>query len=155
MGRQEITVTPGARQEGPLWVIVGPTAAGKSHLAVRLAIELDGEVVSADSMQVYRHFDIGTGKLPFAERQVPHHLIDIVIPGRRFSAAQFVRRADQKIAQIWRRERVPIVVGGTGLYVRALLHGLVDAPGVDEDVRAEHESICESEGLAELYRRLR
>lgn len=137
-------------------VIVGPTAAGKSELAVDLALQLDGEIISADSMQVYRRFNIGTGKLSLEQRRgVPHHLIDIIDAWKGFSAARFVERADRLIAQIARRGRLPIVVGGTGLYVRALLRGLIDAPPYDAAVRQEHERICEERGLDHLYQQLR
>ena len=122
-----------------LVVVVGPTAAGKSSLAVHLARSLGGEVVSADSQQVYRGFDIGTGKLTAEERQgVAHHLIDVVDPDAYFSASRFVELADEAISGIGARDRVVVVAGGTGLYVRALLHGLFEAPPSDEEIRAEH-----------------
>ena len=120
----------------------GPTAAGKSALALELAEAVGGELVNADSLQVYRHFNIGTGKPSASERRrVPHHLIDVLDPEQRFSAARFVQLADEAIREIVDRQRVPIVVGGTGLYVKALLHGLFDAPPHDEMVRREHEQI--------------
>ncbi len=113
----------------PLIVVVGPTAAGKTALAARLAGELGAEVVSADSQQVYRRFDIGTGKPTLEERQgVPHHLIDVADPHEHFSAARFVTLADAAIAGIQGRGRRVVVAGGTGLYVRALLRGLFEAP---------------------------
>jgi tRNA dimethylallyltransferase len=123
----------------PLIVVVGPTAAGKSGLAVRLALEQGGEVVSADSQQVYRGFDLGTAK-PTREEQrgVPHHLIDVADPTEAFSAARFVSLADEAVAAIRRRGRRVIVAGGTGLYVRALLRGLFDAPPPDAAIRAAH-----------------
>jgi tRNA dimethylallyltransferase len=123
----------------PLVVVVGPTAAGKSALAVRLALALDAEVVSADSQQVYRGFDIGTGKLGADERRgVPHHLIDVVDPGVAFSAARFVELADPAIAAVGARGRRVVVAGGTGLYVRALLRGLFAAPAADPELRRAH-----------------
>ncbi|MBW2734549.1 MAG: tRNA (adenosine(37)-N6)-dimethylallyltransferase MiaA [Deltaproteobacteria bacterium] len=135
-----------------LVVVVGPTAAGKSDRAVELALALGGEIVSADSMQVYRHFDIGTGKLPLGERRgVPHHLLDVCDPAERFSAATFVERADSAINAIAKGGRVPVVVGGTGLYVRALLKGLFNAPPPDADIRAEHEAQRQAKGLVALY----
>lgn len=144
-----------AEHRPPLVVIVGPTAAGKSDRGVELAVALQGEVVSADSMQVYRHFDIGTGKLPIAERRgVPHHLLDICEPAERFSAAAFVERADAAIGEIAARDRLPVVVGGTGLYVRALLKGLFDAPPPDAEIRAEHDKERREQGVGALYRRL-
>ena len=140
----------------PLLVIVGPTAAGKSALGVRLARALDGEVISADSMQVYRGFDIGTGK-PTAEEQqgVKHHLIDVVDGHERYSSARFVEDAEPIIADLRRRGRLPIVVGGTGLYVRALLHGLFPTPPADEALRARHEQERERDGVEALHQRLR
>ncbi|QEM67123.1 tRNA (adenosine(37)-N6)-dimethylallyltransferase MiaA [Geobacter sp. FeAm09] len=112
-----------------LLVVVGPTASGKSELALRLAREVDGEIVNADSMQVYRGLDIGTAK-PSPEQRagVPHHLIDVAEPDRLFSAADFAEAADAAIRDITGRGKRVIVVGGTGLYIRALLKGLVDSP---------------------------
>jgi tRNA dimethylallyltransferase len=139
----------------PLLVIVGPTAAGKSALGVRLARELGGEVISADSMQVYRGFDIGTGKVTTAEREgVPHHLIDVVEPDDRYSAARFVEHAEPLIAELAARQRQPVIVGGTGLYVRALLHGLFPTPEVDPALRERLEAERERDGVAALHQRL-
>jgi tRNA dimethylallyltransferase len=120
-----------------LIVIVGPTAAGKSRLALDLAARLGGEIVSADSQQVYRGMDIGTGKPTPAERaQVPHHVIDVCLPTDDMTAARFVRIADEAIADIHARGRHAIVCGGTGLYVRALLLGLFEGPPADPALRA-------------------
>ncbi len=106
-------------------VLVGPTAAGKSSLALRLAEQIPAEIVSADSMQVYRGMDIGTAKPSVEDRaRIPHHLIDIADPDESFHAARYQKEADQAIAGILGRGRLPLVVGGTGLYVKALLHGL-------------------------------
>jgi tRNA dimethylallyltransferase len=124
-----------------LLVICGPTASGKSDLALRLARALDGEVVNADSMQVYRGMDIGTAK-PAPEEcgEIRHHLLDVVNPDQPFSAADFAAAADGAIREIISRGRRPIVTGGTGLYIRALLKGLVDSPGgADEYRRGLHE----------------
>lgn len=140
----------------PLLVIVGPTAVGKSALGMRLARSLEGEVVSADSMQVYRGFDIGTGKPSLEERQgVPHHLLDVVDGHERYSAARFVADAEPIIAALHRRGRLPIIVGGTGLYVRALLHGLFPTPPADEALRARHEETRARDGVEALHQRLR
>lgn len=119
-----------------LLVICGPTASGKSELALRLANDLDAEIVNADSMQVYRGLDIGTAK-PSADEQarIRHHLIDIIEPDQQFSAADFVSFADSAIKEIVDRGKRVIVVGGTGLYIRALLHGLVDSPAGSADLR--------------------
>jgi tRNA dimethylallyltransferase len=112
-------------------VIVGPTAVGKSSLALRLASKVNAEIVSADSMQIYRGMDIGTSK-PTAEekRRIRHHLIDIVDPDESFHAVQFQERADRAIEDIHARGKTPMIVGGTGLYVKALLHGLFEDPSV-------------------------
>src|SRR5437762_790794 len=112
--------------------IVGPTAAGKSAVALRLAEARSGEIVSCDSMQVYRELDVGTAKPSAAERaRVPHHLIDVVAPDQPFSAARWAELAAEAISEARARGREPIVVGGTGLYLRALRFGLVDAPPRD------------------------
>ncbi|HYO16434.1 MAG TPA: isopentenyl transferase family protein, partial [Thermoanaerobaculia bacterium] len=103
----------------PVLAIVGPTATGKSRLGMALARELGGEIVNADALQVYRGFDVGTAKpSPEEQEQVPHHLIDILEPWEPYSAGEFARRAREAIADIWERGRVPIVVGGSGLYLR-------------------------------------
>jgi tRNA dimethylallyltransferase len=135
-----------------LVVVVGPTGAGKSDLAVRLARALDGEVLSADSMQVYRGFDIGTAKVtPEEQEGVPHHLLDVAEPDEPFSAARFVELADRAIDEIHRRGRRVIVAGGTGLYVRALLRGLVEAPPAAPDIRARHARVRDEQGLPALH----
>lgn len=124
-----------------LVVLVGPTASGKTALAVSLAEQLGGEVVSADAFAVYRGLDIGTAKPSPAERQlVPHHLIDVADPRDRYSAGMFVRDADAAIAGIRARGRTPIVVGGTMFYVRALLRGLFPEPPKDEVLRRSLEA---------------
>jgi tRNA dimethylallyltransferase len=134
-----------------LVVIVGPTASGKSRLAIDVARAVGGEVVSADSQQVYRGMDIGTGKVSAAERAlVPHHLIDVCDPDDDMTAARFAELADQVIAGAAAR-RVPVVVaGGTGLYVRALLLGLFAGPPADPELRAR----LRAEGLPVLRQRL-
>jgi len=139
----------------PIVVIVGPTASGKSSLALALAQRTAGEIVCADSMQVYRGLDIGTGK-PSAEerRQVPHHLVDLVAPDEPFTAADYARLARRVLAEIRRRGRVPIVVGGTGLYVRALFRGLFEGPGENPSIRASLRKEAETSGSTALHRRL-
>jgi tRNA dimethylallyltransferase len=136
-------------------IILGPTAAGKTELAVRLAERFAGEIVNADSLQVYRGMDIGTAK-PSPEQlsRVPHHLIDIVDPAADFSASDFRREAGRVIAEIQRRGRKVFLVGGTGLYVKALLRGLVATPGGGGAVRRELEEEARVTGGAELLRRL-
>jgi tRNA dimethylallyltransferase len=120
----------------PLVVIVGPTGSGKSDLALRTAETFNGEVINCDSLQVYRYFDIGTAKLPLAERRgIPHHLIDILNPDEIFTAGEFARRARLVLMDVTGRGRVPILTGGTGFYVRALLDGLFEGPERDDALR--------------------
>ncbi len=139
----------------PLIVIAGPTASGKSALALELAVRLNAELVSADSQQVYRHFDIGTAKPSAGElAAVPHHLISFVEPNDAFSAARFGLEADAAIADIAARGKRAIVVGGTGLYLRVLLHGVMPAPPRDEALRQELENIADREGDEALHARL-
>lgn len=139
----------------PLLAIVGATATGKSALGMILAAELGGEIVNADALQVYRGFDIGTAKPSAAERQrIPHHLIDILDPEERYSAGEFARRAEEAIAGIAARGRLPIVVGGSGLYLKALLEGISPVPAGDPAVRAELLARLAAEGLPALYREL-
>ena len=130
-------------------VILGPTAVGKSALGMRLAEQLDGEIVNADALQVYRGFDVGTAK-PTAEerRRVRHHLIDILDPQEQFSAGDFARRARQAIEDIEQRSKVPIVVGGSGLYLRALLEGIAEIPPVDPRLTDYLRRRLGAEGLA-------
>lgn len=141
-----------------LLVIAGPTASGKSELALRLAERLDGEIVNADSMQVYRGMDIGTAKPSCQERKrVPHHLLNVADPDRLFSAADFAEAADAAIADIVSRGKRVIVTGGTGLYIRALLKGLVDSPSGAGDIRAAlHEEAARrgNEAMLEELRRV-
>lgn len=141
--------------EQPLLVVVGPTASGKSALALRIAEQSGGEIVSADSVQVYRRFDIGSGKPAAAERaRVPHHLVDVAAPTDPMDAARWAELAEGAIADIRARGRVPVVCGGTFLWVRALLLGLVPAPPADEAVRARHRATAESSGRGALHAEL-
>ena len=135
-------------------VVVGPTAAGKSGLAVDLAQALDGEVINADSMQLYRGMDIGTAKLTLAERQgVPHHLLDVWDVRQTANVADYQRLARAAIADITARGKRPILAGGSGLYVRAALDDLT-FPGTDPDVRARLEAELDDLGPAALHTRL-
>lgn len=136
-------------------VIVGPTASGKSELAVRLAREVGGEIVNADSMQIYRAMDIGTAK-PTVEEQggIPHHLIGVASPDHPFSAADFAEAADRAIADITTRGKRAIIVGGTGLYIRALIHGLVDSPTADGEIRRQLQDEAARLGNAAMLARL-
>jgi tRNA dimethylallyltransferase len=144
-----------AAPDPPLIVVAGPTASGKTALALRLARERGGEIVSCDSQQVYRGLDLGTAKPTPAERAaVPHHMIDVADPRAGFSAAEFARLARGALAGIRRRGRLPVVAGGTGLYLRALLHGLFDGPARDDALRARLEAIADRRGDALLHRLL-
>lgn len=139
----------------PLVAVLGATATGKSALAMALAGELGGEIVNADALQVYRGFDIGTAK-PSAEEQarVRHHLIDVLGPRQRFSAGEFARLARQAIEGIRRRGRRPLLVGGSGLYLRALLEGISPVPPGNPRVRRELRRRLELEGLPALMAEL-
>jgi len=134
--------------------IAGPTAVGKSEIALRLAGQLGGEIISVDSMQVYRGLDIGTAKPSSADRaRVPHHLIDICDLTESFDAAQFARLAHRAVAEIRSRGHVPVLCGGTGLYFKAFLEGLGEAPSADSKLRAELEAVPLEKLLAELRER--
>jgi tRNA dimethylallyltransferase len=135
--------------------ILGPTASGKSALALTLAERHAGEIVNCDSTAVYRGFDIGTDKVAEAERRgIPHHLIDIADPTDEYTAAQYARDAASAIRDIHARGHLPFVVGGTGLYYRALTRGLFPGPGRNAALRSRLESIAERRGLAFLHRML-
>jgi tRNA dimethylallyltransferase len=139
----------------PLIVICGPTASGKTSLALEMATCFDVEIVSADSRQIYRGMDIGTAKATAEERsRVPHHLIDVVDPDQDFTAADFARLGHEAVREIRRRGRLPLLVGGTGLYIRTLTEGLLPAPGEDKNLRRRLRALEEEEGEGELHRRL-
>ena len=137
--------------------VVGPTASGKSMLAMELAARFNGEIVSADSMQVYRFMDIGTAKPTQEQRQrVPHHLIDIADPDEEFNAARYSEEASRAIHDIHERGKNVFVVGGTGLYIRALTKGLFKGPGSDMRLRNEFAILgSRSEGARYLYEKLK
>lgn len=121
----------------PVVVIAGPTGAGKSELALRIAESFNGEVLNCDSLQIYRYFDIGTAKLPPAGmRGIPHHLIDILDPDQTFTAGEYARLGRAALGEISGRGRLPVVAGGTGFYLRALFEGLFRGPSRDEGLRA-------------------
>ncbi len=135
--------------------VLGPTGSGKSGLAVALALQFRGEIVNCDSVQVYRWLDIGSAKLPEADRRgIPHHLLDILDLGQELTAGAYVRLARPALTDISSRNRLPILVGGTGFYLRALLDGLSPAPGRDPALRARLAGLAQRKPAA-LYRFLR
>ena len=146
-------MTPPAQSKPLLVVILGPTASGKTALAVALAQQFSGEIVSCDSIAVYRHFEVGTAKPSREQRSlVPHHLIDVAEPDETFTAGEYSRQARAAIADISRRGKLPIVVGGTGLYLRALLEGLFPGPQRSGELRLRLRKRAESRGSAHLHR---
>jgi tRNA dimethylallyltransferase len=139
----------------PLVAIVGPTASGKSDLAVRLAEEFHGAVVNYDSVQLYRGFDVGTAKLPAVERRsVPHYLLDCLDPGETFTAGDFRRAAWRALSEIRERGKLPVLAGGTGLYLRALLAGLFEGPGRSDELRERLRALAGRRGKTFVHRLL-
>jgi tRNA dimethylallyltransferase len=136
-----------------LLAIVGPTATGKSALGIAMAQRFDGEIVSCDSTAVYRGFDIGTDKVPMPEqRGIPHHMVDVVDPTEEYSAARYAREAAAAIRGITSRGTLPVLVGGTGLYYRALTRGMFEGPGRDELLRRRLERVAARRGPGYLHR---
>jgi tRNA dimethylallyltransferase len=136
-----------------LVAIVGPTATGKSALGIALAERGDGEIVSCDSTAVYRGFDIGTDKVTLSEqRGIPHHMVDVASPVEEYSAARYARAAASVIRDITARGKLPILVGGTGFYYRALTRGLFEGPGRDEPLRRRLERVAARKGPDRLHR---
>ena len=137
----------------PLIAILGPTATGKSALGIAIAERFDGEIINCDSTAVYRGFDIGTDKVPFEQRRAtPPHLTDIADPTDEYTAAQFARDASAAVQDIHKRGKLPILVGGTGFYYRALTRGLFPGPGKDARLRARLEGIAKKKGVEHLHR---
>jgi tRNA dimethylallyltransferase len=142
--------------EPPLVVVLGPTASGKTALSLALAEKFEGEIVNCDSVAMYREFNIGTAKPSAAERaRVPHHLFDCVDPTRPMTAGEYARQARQVLAEIKSRHHLPIVVGGTGLYLRALLEGLFPGPQRSEELRERLRERAAERGSKHLHRVLR
>lgn len=140
---------------GELIAIVGPTATGKTALAVELAERVDGEVISADSVQIYRHFDVGSGKPTEAELgRARHHLVSALDPLEHVDAASWAARAAEVLADVRRRGKTPIVCGGTFLWTRALIFGLAELPPASPELRERHRLLAEAEGRAALHQRL-
>lgn len=146
----------GSSKKPRVILVGGPTATGKTALSVGLAKRLNGEIISADSMQIYKKLDIGTAKITQEEmEQIPHHLLDILEPEQEFSVADFVEHADRLIHQITQRGRLPIVVGGTGLYLSSLLNGVQFAPQkVPVELRTQLMQELEQRGPQALYEEL-
>src|SRR5687768_10124047 len=139
-----------------LIAILGPTAVGKSALGIALARRVNGEIVSCDSTAVYRGFDIGTDKVPYDQRGgVPHHMVDVADPTEEYSAARYARESAEVIREITARGRLPILVGETGLYYRALTRGLFPGPSRDDALRARLERIAAVRGVDRLHTWLR
>lgn len=138
-----------------LVAVVGPTAAGKTELGIALAERFNGEVVSVDSMQIYRWMDIGTAKpSPDQLSAVPHHLIDIINPDQEYNAGLFATDADRVIQQLVRERKTAILVGGTGLYLRALIHGIIVVPPVPQHIREEVRTMMAEQGVNACHQRL-
>ena len=144
-----------ASPQKPVIAVAGPTASGKSTLAINLALELGGEIINCDSVQVYQGIQIATAKVPLAERRgVPHHLIDFVPPQVNYTAGDWAREAAAKITEIEARGNVPILAGGTGLYLRALRRPFFASPPTDENLRRRLTAIRERRGPEYLHRLL-
>ena len=137
----------------PLVILTGPTAVGKTKLSIALAKAIGGEIISADSMQVYRHMDIGSAKIRQEEMEgIPHHLIDILDPEEEFNVVRFQALAKESLAQIYGRNRIPIVAGGTGFYIQALLYDIDFAKNADHlKLRRELEALAEEKGAEALH----
>lgn len=139
----------------PIITIEGATATGKSALAIDLAQALSTEIISADSRQIYRGMDIGTAKVSQADREkVKHHLIDIIDPDASYNAGEFMKDADRIISNLHEKGMIPIVCGGTGLYISSLIHGLCSMPDISPEVRTLLQHRLKMEGLEKLYREL-
>jgi tRNA dimethylallyltransferase len=145
----------GDKSAGPLIAVVGPTASGKSALGIALALRLNGEIINCDSVQVYRDIHIATAKVPVEERQgIPHHLIDFVPPEINYTAGEWAREAAAKIEEIEARGKVPLLVGGTGFYLRSLRQPLFVSPQTDPALRERVSKIRERRGTEHLHRLL-
>src|SRR4029079_18097386 len=139
-----------------MFAIVGPTASGKSTLGINIALEIDGEIINCDSVQVYKEIEIATAKVPLDERKgVPHHLIDFISPTVNYTAVEWAREATKKIEEIESRGRVPLLVAGTGFYLRALRQPFFVSPTTDESLRRRLNQIRERHGPEYLHKLLR
>ncbi|HET7286624.1 MAG TPA: tRNA (adenosine(37)-N6)-dimethylallyltransferase MiaA, partial [Pyrinomonadaceae bacterium] len=141
--------------ETPVIAIVGPTASGKSTLGIEVALQLNGEIINCDSVQVYKEIQVATAKVPLEERQgILHHLIDFIPPEINYTAGEWAREAANKIEEIESRGRVPLLVGGTGFYLRALRNPFFVSPPTDESLRRRLTQIRERHGAEHLHRLL-
>ena len=139
--------------QSPVIAIVGPTASGKSTLGIEVALKLNGEIINCDSVQVYQQIQVATAKVPLDERKgVPHHLIDFVPPSINYTAVEWAREAAKKIEEIESRGRIPLLVGGTGFYLRALRNPFFISPQTDESLRRRLNAIREKRGAEYLHR---
>jgi tRNA dimethylallyltransferase len=151
-----LTFVKESSSDKPLIAVVGPTASGKSELGIQLALRLNGEIINCDSVQVYEQINIATAKVPLAERKgIPHHLIDFVPPHINYTAGEWAREALQVIEQIESRNHVPILVGGTGFYLRALRQPLFPSPATDELLRKRLNEMRLSKGVEHLHKVLK
>ncbi len=134
-------------------VICGPTASGKTALSIELAKQINGEIISADSMQIYKYMDIGSAKVTLEEMQgIKHYMLDVVEPNKRYSVAEYKLEAEKCIEEILSKNKTPIVIGGTGLYIDALIYGIEFSDiKIDEEYRKYLNNLCEKEGLEKLY----
>jgi tRNA dimethylallyltransferase len=149
-------VTPFNQSTRPIIAIVGPTASGKSELAIEAALRFDGEIINCDSVQVYREIEIATAKVPLSERRgIPHHLIDFVPPEINYTAGEWAREAARKIVEIEARGKMAMLVGGTGFYLRALRQPFFPSPKTDDRLRRRLTVIRERHGPAHLHKMLR
>jgi tRNA dimethylallyltransferase len=154
--RAILTPVSGNQSQTPVIAIVGPTASGKSTLGIEVALQLNGEIINCDSVQVYRDIQVATAKVPLEERKgVPHHLIDFVSPHINYTAVEWAREAAKKIEEIESRGRIPLLVGGTGFYLRALRRPFFVSPQTDESLRRRLNRIREQRGPEHLHRLLR
>ena len=137
-------------------IITGPTATGKSSLAVDLAMDFGGEIVNCDSMQVYIGMDIGTAKPSMSERRgIPLHMIDVIDPSEEFNASLYRQMTEPVLKDITKREKLCFLVGGTGLYIKTLLGGLIDCPPVSQEIRDKLKAECEEYGAPYLHEQLK
>jgi tRNA dimethylallyltransferase len=143
-------------KSNPVLAVVGPTASGKSALGIAIALQANAEIINCDSVQVYQGIEIATAKVPLSERQdIPHHLIDFVPPEINYTAGEWARAAVQKIEEIEARSRMPLLVGGTGFYLRALRRPFFPSPPTDPQLRERLNQIRERQGSEHLYRMLK